>query len=88
MATQQPAAEMRQQLTEVFGRAEYPVTEPFELIPLLPDGPATTFEAGGVTISAMDLGMGYAEYQEYPYREAESLVDDLMAGLRDDGRFE
>jgi hypothetical protein len=88
MATQQPATEMRQQLATVFERADYPVTEPFELIPLMPDGPATTFEAGDVSIGAMDLGMGYAEYQEYPYESADALVDDLMTGLRDDGRFE
>ena len=78
---------MRQQLIDVFATAEYPVTEPFELIPVLPDGAATTFEAGGVTLGAMDIGMGYAEYQEYPYQTVEALVDDLMAGLSDDGVF-
>lgn len=88
MATQHPEAEMRRQLTAVFERASYPVTEPFELIPLMPDGPTTTFEAGGVAISAVDLGMGYAEYQEYPYEEATALVEDLLRGLREDGRFE
>lgn len=83
-----PENEMREQLLEVFRRAEYPVSEPFELIPVLPDGAATTFEAGDVTIGAMDLGMGYAEYQEYPYADAESLVADLLTGLRDDGLFD
>ena len=79
---------MRQQLLDVFGRAEYPVSEPFELIPVLPNGPATTFEAGDIHIEAMELGMGYAEYQEYPYENVEGLVDDLMTGLHDDGVFE
>jgi hypothetical protein len=79
---------IRRQLLDVFGRAEYPVTEPFALIPVLPDGPATTFEVGDVCLGAMELGMGYAEYQNYPYQAADSLVADLMAGLRDDSVFE
>jgi len=78
---------MRRQLTEVFGAASYPVTDPFELIPVLPDGAATTFEAGDVTIGAMELGMEYADYQEYPYESVEALVDDLMAGLRAEDVF-
>jgi len=77
-----PEAEIRRQLTEIFGAAEYPVTDPFELIPVLPDGAATTFEAGDVTIGAMELGMEYADYQEYPYDSVEPLVEDLMTGLR------
>lgn len=76
---------MQDELLAVFGEASYPLTEPFELIPVLPDGPATTFDAGNVSIGAMELGMDYAEYQEYPYEDAEALVDDLMTGLRDEG---
>lgn len=87
MSNLQPEVQMRQQLIEVFGEAEYPVMEPFELIPVLPDGAETTFEAGNITLGAMDIGMGYAEYQEYPYRSVEALVDDLMTGLRDEGVF-
>jgi hypothetical protein len=87
MSDPQPETEMRQQLIDVFSAAEYPVTEPFELIPVLPDGAATTFEAGDVTLGAMDIGMGYADYQEYPYQSVEALADDLMTGLRDDGIF-
>jgi len=81
-------AEIRRQLTEVFGAASYPVTDPFELIPVLPDGAATTFEAGDVTLGAMEIGMEYADYQEYPYESVEALVDDLMAGLHAEGVFE
>ena len=87
MSDPQPETEMRQQLIDVFSEAKYPVTEPFELIPVLPDGAATTFEAGDVTLGAMDIGMGYADYQEYPYQSVEALADDLMTGLRDDGIF-
>lgn len=77
--------ELRRQFRDVFGRAEYPVTEPFELIPVLPEGAETTFEAGDVTIGAMELGMGYAEYQDYPYETPEALVEDLITGLEREG---
>lgn len=82
-----PETQIRNQLIEVFSNADYPIAEPFELIPALPDGAATTFEAADIELGAMDIGMGYAEYQEYPYRDAESLVDDLMQGLHDDNIF-
>jgi hypothetical protein len=88
MTPSEKATAFREQLRSVFERAEYPVTDPMELIPVLPDGAATTFEAGDVELGAMDVGMGYAEYQEYPYEDVEGLVDDLMRGLRDDEVFE
>ncbi|MFC7021270.1 MULTISPECIES: MTH865 family protein [Haloarcula] len=88
MTASEQEDQIRQQLLEVFGQPSYPISEPFELIPVLPDGAATTFEAGDVTIGAMELGMEYSEYQDYPYTDVESLVEDLMTGLRDDGVFE
>ncbi|WP_302080825.1 MTH865 family protein [Salinibaculum rarum] len=88
MTAENPEEEIREQLVAVFGQAEYPVVDPMELIPVLPDGAATTFEAPGVSLGAMELGMGYAEYQDYPYDDVEALVADLMTGLRDDGVFE
>lgn len=88
MNSSEDEEQMRRQLLNVFGKATYPVNEPFELIPVLPDGAVTTFEAGDVTVGAMELGMEYAEYQDYPYGDAEPLVDDLMTGLREDGVFE
>ena len=81
-------AEFREQLLDVFGAAEYPIIEPFELIPVLPDGAETTFEVGEVSLTAIDIGMGYKEYQEYPYDTVDELVTDLMTGLRDDNVFD
>ena len=82
-----PRQEIHRQLLEVFGQAKYPITDPVELIPVLPDGAATTFQADGVTLGAMELGIEYAEYQDYPYEDVNSLVADLMTGLRDDDVF-
>lgn len=84
MAMSGASADMRTQLTTVFGQANYPVTDPFETIPSLPYW-ATTFEAGNVTPGAAALGTECAEYQEYPYDSVVSLVDDLTRGLHDGG---
>lgn len=79
---------LRQELEAVFGDADFPVEDPMELVPALPDGPATTFEAGDVAVDVMELGATYGEYQDYPYETAADLVDDLMAGFHEEGLFE
>lgn len=79
--------ELREQFRTAFSPAEYPVTDPFDLIPVLPDGPATEFRAGEIVVPAIDLGMTYGEYQEYPYESVDALVDDLIAGLRAEGEL-
>lgn len=80
-------ASLRRQFTETFERAAYPLTDPFELIPLLPDGAATEFRAGPVVVPAIDLGLTYGQYQQYPYDSVETLVDDLIAGLQAEGEL-
>jgi len=75
-------AALREQLTATFGQAAYPLGDPFELLPLLPDGPQTEFRAGPVVVPAVDFGLAYKEYQSYPYDSVESLVDDLIAALK------
>lgn len=80
-----PEAALRDQFETAFARATYPVKDPFELIPVLPDGPATEFTTGDVTIPAIDLGMIYGEYQTYPYHSVDALVEDLIAGLKAEG---
>lgn len=82
MTSETAEAALRRQFERTFGRASYPLTDPFELIPLLPDGAATEFSAGGVTVPAIDLGMTYGEYQSYPYHSVDALVDDLIHGLK------
>lgn len=82
------AEQLQEELTEVFSRAEYPVEEPMELVPALPDGPSTTFEAGEVRVGVMELGGEYAEYQDYPYETVDELVADLMDGFRSEGLFD
>lgn len=76
--------EFRRQFREVFGKADFPLSSPFKLIPLL-EGPFHYFEAGGVEIPAIDLGMVYGDYQDWPYEDVDSLVDDLISGLKEEG---
>jgi len=86
--TETTAEKLRVELETVFEEASYPVEEPMELASVLPDGPSTTFEADDVSVGVMEFGSEYADYQEYPYESAEALVDDLMAGFREEGLFD
>ncbi|MFO7834044.1 MAG: MTH865 family protein [Halohasta sp.] len=75
-------AELREQFTEAFGNAEFPVTSQMDLVPALPGGPGTTFSAGDRSLSAMELAAELDGHQDFPYEDIESLVDDVMAGLK------
>lgn len=78
-----PEAELRRQFTDVFSNADYPVEGPFELIPALPRGPMTSFEAGDISISAPGLRK-YSDYLEFPYEGVDPLVEDVMTGIREE----
>lgn len=80
-------AELREQFHATFSRAEFPVVDPFELIPVLPDGPATEFRSGEVVVPAIELGMTYNEYQDFPYESVDMLVDDLITALKTEGEL-
>jgi len=75
-------AELREQFTEAFGGAAFPVKTQMDLVPALPDGPGTTFSAGDRTLSAMELASKLGGHQDFPYEDVESLVDDAIAGLK------
>lgn len=85
MTSDETEAALRSQFRQVFGEAAFPLRDPFELIPLLPDGPGTEFTADGVTIPAIELGMTYGKYQSYPYQSVDGLVDDLIHALEQEG---
>lgn len=80
MATAEEA--LREQLREVLGAAEYPVENQMDLLPVLPDGPSTTFEAGDVRVTAVELATKLGDYQSFPYESPEALVDDVIAGMK------
>ncbi|MES3160860.1 MAG: MTH865 family protein [Halorubrum sp.] len=74
-------AELREQFMDAFGGADYPVENQMDLVPALPNGPGTKFEAGDVSLTAMELAAKLGSEQEFPYDDVESLVDDVMEGL-------
>ncbi len=78
-------AEIRTQLRDAFEGADYPVDNQMDLLPALPDGPGTTFEAGDVRVSAMELGSRLSGYQEFPYDDVDKLVDDVIEGMKEEG---
>lgn len=81
MADPDVKAELRRQFMDAFENADYPVSNPMELVPALPNGPSTRFEAGDAQFTAMELATKLSDAQDFPYETPESLVDDLVAGL-------
>lgn len=79
------AAELREQFRTAFEGADFPVTDQMDLVPALPDGPGTRFEAGDVSFSAMELAANLDGHQEFPYESVDGLVDDVMAAIRAEG---
>jgi hypothetical protein len=77
--------ELRQQFTEAFEGADYPVNSPMDLVPALPNGPATTFESGDFSMTAMELNTKGGGSQDFPYENVDDLVDDIMQGLEEQG---
>jgi hypothetical protein len=82
MDDQEVEAALRTQFTEAFQDADYPVDSQMDLVPALPDGPGTKFEAGEVTFTAMELAARLGGHQEFPYQNVDALVDDIVDGLR------
>ncbi|WP_224447450.1 MTH865 family protein [Haloprofundus salilacus] len=85
MADESVEAELRAQLQEAFEGADYPVSNQMDLVPALPNGPGTRFEAGDVSFTAMEIAAKLGSHQDFPYDDADSLVDDVMEGLRAEG---
>lgn len=78
-------AELRDQLLDAFEGADYPVSNQMDLVPALPNGPGTKFEAGDVSFTAMEMAAKLGGHQEFPYESAQDLVDDVIEGLKAEG---
>ncbi|PSP62071.1 hypothetical protein BRC76_05190 [Halobacteriales archaeon QH_8_67_36] len=72
-------AELREQFTEAFQDADYPVASPMDLVPALPAGPSTKFESGEFSMTAMELNTKLDG--EFPYESVDEFVDDVMSSL-------
>ena len=78
--------DLRQQFIDAFEGADYPINSPMDLVPALPNGPATSFESGAFSMTAMELNSELSG-AEFPYDDVESFVDDVMEGLEDEGHI-
>lgn len=78
--------ELRQQFRDAFDGADYPVNSPMDLVPALPNGPGTTFESGDFSMTAMELNQKSGG-GDFPYQDVDSLVDDIMNGLVEEGEI-
>ncbi|WP_435335507.1 MTH865 family protein [Haloarchaeobius sp. TZWWS8] len=74
--------EVREQLHAMLAPATYPVADPFELVPTLPDGPTTRVTVGSARYTAMELAVRLASHQSFPYESVDELVDDVIAAMR------
>jgi hypothetical protein len=81
-------AELRSQLQDAFADADYPVEDPPDLLPALPDGPMTTFQAGDIRLTAMELATEIGDEAAFPYGTLDELVDDVIAALRSNGTLD
>lgn len=74
---------LRAQFIEAFEGADFPVENQMDLVPALPEGPSTSFEAEGHSFTAMELAAKLGDHQEFPYDTPEELADDIIEGLKD-----
>lgn len=74
-------AQLREQLIEALKGADYPVSNQMDLVPALPNGPSTRFEADETSFTAMELSTKLSGTQRFPYGSTEEQVDDIIDGL-------
>ena len=78
--------ELRKQMKEAFGEAEYPINSPMDLVPALPNGPGTTFESGDFSMTAMELNTKLGG-GEFPCDSVDEFVDDVLENLEEQGEI-
>jgi hypothetical protein len=79
--------ELETQLKNVFGKAKYPIKSVFDLLPVLPQGPATKFTAGTKSWTAMELSQKLGGQAKFPYSDVNAFVKDLLDGLAAKGEL-
>ncbi len=79
--------ELEKQLKDIFSKAKYPIKSVFDLLPVLPQGPATKFTAGSKSWTAMELSQKFGGRARFPYNDVDSFVKDILDGLAQMGEI-
>ncbi|MFC6835552.1 MTH865 family protein [Halomarina ordinaria] len=79
--------ELRTQMKDAFGGADYPINSPMDLVPALPNGPSTKFESGDFSMTAMELNTKLGG-GNFPYESADAFVDDVLQQLEEQGHLD
>jgi len=74
--------DLREQMTDAFKDADYPINSPMDLVPALPNGPGTKFESGDFSMTAMELNTKLGG-GDFPYETVDAFVDDVLEQLED-----
>jgi hypothetical protein len=74
--------DLREQFTDAFEGADYPISSPMDLVPALPNGPGTKFESGDFSMTAMELNTKLGG-GNFPYDNVDEFVDDVIDQLDD-----
>ena len=74
--------DLREQFTDAFEGADYPISSPMDLVPALPNGPGTKFESGDFSMTAMELNTKLGS-GNFPYDSVDGFVDDVIDQLDD-----
>ena len=77
-------SEIREQVKDAYGGADYPVSNPMDLLPVLPNGPATRFESGDFSMTVMQMNGVEVEDDNvdndpnFPYESVEEITHEQM----------
>ena len=74
--------DLREQFTDAFEGADYPISSPMDLVPALPNGPGTRFESGDFSMTATELNTKLGG-GNFPYDNVDAFVDDVIDQLDD-----
>lgn len=76
--------EIKDQLVAAVEDADYPINGPMELLPALPNGPATRVESGDFSITAMELTTKVPQgVLEFPYETPEAFAEDVVEEMNE-----
>lgn len=76
--------ELRHELIDAVEGGNYPINGPMELLPALPDGPATTIESGDFSITAMELTTEIPQGTlSFPYESPEEFANEVLEKMKE-----